>query len=128
MRSVRPRQDTTSPGPHEREPAGRCGQAGGWPCAREDHRPRQALDEVCRGGPDCMLMASVAGKRRPAGLVRKSFFVDERALKRAKKILGVTTDAEVVRLSVERVAEMEALWRLMEKTRGSVPPGSFEAP
>jgi hypothetical protein len=75
-----------------------------------------------------MPMVATGGKRRAAGLVRKSFFVDERALKRAKKLLGVTTDAEVIRLSVERVAEMEALWRFMEKTRGSVPPGSFEEP
>lgn len=45
-----------------------------------------------------------------AKLTRKSFFVDERALEQARKTLGVETDAEVVRLSMERVAEMEAFW------------------
>jgi hypothetical protein len=40
-------------------------------------------------------------------LKRKSYFVDERALSRAKKALGVKPEAEVIRLSVERVAEME---------------------
>ena len=44
---------------------------------------------------------------RRSALKRKSFFVDEHALRRAKKVLGVTTDAEVVRLSVARVSEME---------------------
>ena len=43
-----------------------------------------------------------------AKLKRKSFFVDERALERARNALGAKTDAEVVRLSVERIAEMEA--------------------
>jgi hypothetical protein len=40
-------------------------------------------------------------------LTRKSYFVDERALSRAKKALGVKTEAEAIRLSVKRVAEME---------------------
>jgi hypothetical protein len=38
-----------------------------------------------------------------AKLKRKSYFIDERALDRAKKALGVKTDAEAIRLSVERV-------------------------
>lgn len=61
-------------------------------------------------------------------LTRKSFFVDDRALRRAKKLLGVTTDAEVIRISVERVAEMEKFWRFMRRSRGSVRPGSFRTP
>jgi hypothetical protein len=60
-----------------------------------------------------------------AKLKRKSYFVDERALSRAKKALGVKTDAEVVRLSVERVAEMEEFWGFMNKTRRSLKPGSM---
>jgi hypothetical protein len=32
----------------------------------------------------------------------KFYFVDERALNRAKKALGAKTEAEVIRLSVER--------------------------
>jgi hypothetical protein len=54
--------------------------------------------------------------------------VDERALRRAKKILGVKTDAEVVRLSVERIGEMEALWTFMAKNRRSLKPWSIERP
>jgi hypothetical protein len=61
-----------------------------------------------------------------AKLKRKSFFVDERALARAKKALGVKTHAEVVRLSVERVAEMEEFWQFMKKTRRTLRPGSVE--
>ena len=57
---------------------------------------------------------------------RKSYFVDERALNRAKKALGGKTEAEVVRLSVERVAEMEEFWKFMKKTRRSLKPGSVE--
>ena len=53
-------------------------------------------------------------------LKRKSYFVDERALSRAKKALGVKTEAEVIRLSVERVAEVEELWEFMKKTHRSV--------
>ncbi len=54
--------------------------------------------------------------------------MDERVLKRVKKLLGAASDAEAVRLSVERMAEMEEFWRFMDKTRGSLPPGSFEEP
>jgi len=61
-----------------------------------------------------------------AKLKRKSFFVDERALNRAKKALGVKTEAEVVRLSVERVAEMEEFWKFMKKTRRTLRLGSLE--
>ena len=61
-------------------------------------------------------------------LKRKSYLVDERALRRAKKALGVKTDAEVIRLSVERVAEMEEFWGFMNKTRRSLKPGSIEKP
>jgi hypothetical protein len=68
------------------------------------------------------------GMPRSVILKRKSFFVDEKALRRAKKVLGVTTDAEVVRMSVERIAEMDAFWRFMKRTRGTLKPGSFRTP
>lgn len=61
-----------------------------------------------------------------ARLKRKSYFVDERALNRAKKALGVKTEAEVIRLCVERVAEMEEFWEFMNKSRRSLKPGSVE--
>lgn len=65
---------------------------------------------------------------RQATLKRKSFFVDEKALRRAKKLLGVATEAEVVRVSVDRAAEMEVFWRFMRKSRRSLTPGSVKAP
>jgi len=61
-----------------------------------------------------------------AKLKRKSYFIDERALRRAKNALGVKSDAAVIRLSVERVAEMEEFWEFMKKTRRSVHTGSLE--
>ncbi len=65
---------------------------------------------------------------RDARLKRKSFFIDEHAIRRAKRALGVATDAEVVRLSVERVAEMEEFWRFMKKSRRTLKRGSLETP
>jgi hypothetical protein len=63
---------------------------------------------------------------RSATLIRKSFFVEPRALRRAKRVLGVRTDAEVVRRSIEQVLEQEEFWRFMMKSRGSLGRGSFE--
>ena len=63
-----------------------------------------------------------------AKLKRKSFFVDEGTLRKAKKALGVKTDAEAVRFSVERVAEMEEFWEFMQKSRQSLKPGSLAKP
>ncbi len=63
-----------------------------------------------------------------SNLKRKSFFVDQRRLREAKKVLGVNTEAEVIRLSVERVIEMEKFWRFMDKTRGTLAPGSVDEP
>ena len=65
---------------------------------------------------------------REATLKRKSFFVDEHALLRAKRVLGVATDAEVVRVSVERIAEMGEFWHFMNKSRRTLKPGSVKAP
>jgi len=63
-----------------------------------------------------------------ASMKRKSFFIDEQALRRAKRLLGAETDAEVVRLSIERIVEMEELWQFMDRSRGTLPPGSVETP
>lgn len=65
---------------------------------------------------------------RAAILKRKSFFIDERALRRAKRALGVATEAEVVRISVERMAEMQAFWRFMKRSRRALKPGSVRIP
>ena len=59
-------------------------------------------------------------------LTRKSFYIDENVLRRAKRALRVRTDAEAIRLSLERVAEMEKFWRFMNKSRGVLKRGSFE--
>jgi hypothetical protein len=60
------------------------------------------------------------------GLKRKSFFIDERTLKRAKRLLRASSDAEAIRLSLERMAEMDEFWRVMDASRGSLKKGSFE--
>ncbi|MEO8185164.1 MAG: hypothetical protein ABI895_40675 [Deltaproteobacteria bacterium] len=62
---------------------------------------------------------------REGNLVRRSFFVDERELQRAKRILGATSDAEAVRLSLERVAEMERFWAHLDRTSGTIEVGDF---
>lgn len=36
------------------------------------------------------------------------------------------SDAEVIRLSVERMAEMEAFWQFMTKSRRTLASGSIE--
>ena len=65
---------------------------------------------------------------KPAALTRKSFFIDARTLRRARRVLRVRTDAEAVRLSLERVAEMDRFWRFMTKSRATLRPGSVDAP
>jgi hypothetical protein len=59
-------------------------------------------------------------------LQRKSFFVNPRVVRRAQKVLRVGTEAEAVRLSLERVADMEDFWRFMARTRRSLNPGNIE--
>ncbi|HZR84595.1 MAG TPA: hypothetical protein VFD92_26110 [Candidatus Binatia bacterium] len=61
-----------------------------------------------------------------SNLKRKAFFVDERALRRARKALGAASDAEAIRLSLSQVADMDAFWRFMERSRRRVKPGSFD--
>ena len=57
---------------------------------------------------------------------RKSFFVDAKAIAGARKALGAHSDAEAVRLAVDRVVEMQRFWRFMTATRASLKPGSIE--
>lgn len=63
---------------------------------------------------------------RKAALKRKSFFIDEGALGRAKRAMGVQTDAEAVREALERTAEMEVFWRFMKRSRHALKPGSVK--
>jgi hypothetical protein len=63
-----------------------------------------------------------------SALKRKAFFVDEQSLQRARKALGVRTDADAVRASLEWVAEMQEFWRFMRRSRRKLPPGSIAEP
>jgi len=67
-------------------------------------------------------------RQRSARFTRRSFFVDEGAIRRARRVLGVHTNAEAVRLAVERVVEMEEFWRFMTGSRASLKPDSIELP
>jgi hypothetical protein len=62
---------------------------------------------------------------RETTLTRKSFYIDEAALRRARRVLRVRTDAEAIRLSLERVAEMEKFWQFMTRSRGVLKRGSL---
>jgi hypothetical protein len=62
------------------------------------------------------------------GLKRKSYFVDENMVQRAKKLLRADTDSDAVRISLERVVEQEEFWKFMDETGGKLPPGSIEEP
>lgn len=63
-----------------------------------------------------------------AKLQRKSFFIDARALTKARRLLRVSSDAEAIRVSLERVVEMERFATFIESSRGKLPPGSIERP
>jgi len=52
--------------------------------------------------------------------------VDPRAVRRAKKVLRVASDAEAIRQSLERVAETEAFWRFMRKSHGALKSSSIQ--
>jgi hypothetical protein len=65
---------------------------------------------------------------QPARYTRKSFFVNAKAVDQARRVLGVGSNAEAIRLAVDRVVEMEKFWRFMADTRSSLEPGSIQAP
>jgi hypothetical protein len=62
---------------------------------------------------------------KSGSLSRKSFFIDPAALARAKRVLRVASDAEAIRVSLERVAEMERFSSFMDRSRGKLKPGSM---
>lgn len=74
----------------------------------------------------CMLLWNLRGHMAKEALTRKSFYIDPVTLRRAKRVLRVRTDAEAIRLSLERVAEMEQFWQFMTKSRGLLKPGSLD--
>lgn len=65
---------------------------------------------------------------RKRTLKRKAFFVDEASVRRARRTLGVGSDAEAIRLALDRVNEMDRSWRILERHRGKLKPGSFRLP
>ena len=65
---------------------------------------------------------------RQGRYVRKSFYVDPKAIEQARIALGARSDAEAVRLAIDRAVETETFWRFMVETRASLKPGSIEEP
>ena len=63
-----------------------------------------------------------------SNLKRKSYFVDEKTVSRARKALGAATDSEAIRLSVAHVAEMEEFWSFMKRSRGTLGTDSIRTP
>lgn len=61
-------------------------------------------------------------------LKRRSYYVDPAALTKARRLLGVVTDSEAVRIAIDRTAETEEFWRFMDKSRGTLKPGDIELP
>ena len=61
-------------------------------------------------------------------LKRKAFYVDEKKLRRAKRVLNLSSEGEVVRVAVDRALEMEEFWQFMRKRRSSLLSGSVELP
>jgi hypothetical protein len=45
-----------------------------------------------------------------------------------KKVLGLRSEGEVVRVSMERALAMEEFWKFMKETKGVLEPGSLEGP
>jgi hypothetical protein len=58
-------------------------------------------------------------------LKRRAFFVDQDELRAARRALGTDTDAETIRAALREVSRMKALARFMERSKKSLPPGSF---
>ena len=58
-------------------------------------------------------------------MVRKAYYVEPGLIRRAKKLLRLRTEAEVIRLSVERMVEMEEFWRFMDRSKGKAGAGGF---
>jgi uncharacterized protein YjbK len=82
---------------------------------------------ACKRVVVCMLLLFLGDQvRKETTLTRKSFYIDTSTLRRAKRALRVRTDAEAIRLSLERVAEMEAFWQFMTKNQGVLKRGSVQ--
>jgi len=54
-------------------------------------------------------------------LKRKNFLVDERALKKAKRILGAKTESDAVRQAISLVAFRKAVMRGYDLAAGKLP-------
>ena len=56
-----------------------------------------------------------------ASLKRKNFLIDERALKRAKRILHAKTESDAVRQAISLVAFRKAIMRGYDRAAGKLP-------
>ena len=56
-----------------------------------------------------------------ASLKRKNFLIDERALKRAKRILNAKTESDAVRQAISLVAFRKAAMRGYDRAAGKLP-------
>ena len=54
-------------------------------------------------------------------LKRKNFLVDERALKKAKRILGAKTESDAVRQAISLVAFRKAVMQGYDRAAGKLP-------
>jgi len=86
----------------------------------------QLYSTVCWYELECMHKTGDGMRKKK--LTRKAFYVDERLLRRAKKVLGLRSEGEVVRVSMERALAMEEFWKFMKETKGVLEPGSVESP
>jgi len=66
--------------------------------------------------------------KKQSSLKRRAFFVDDRAVKRLRRSLGVKSDSEAVRLAIDFADDMKRFWNFMDRTRGTLEPESFSEP
>jgi hypothetical protein len=59
-------------------------------------------------------------------LVRRSFFVDPRVIRKLRRALGVRSDAEAVRQVARWYVESESLKVWLRKTAGTLSPREFD--
>lgn len=61
-----------------------------------------------------------------ANLVRRSFFVDPRMIRKLRRALGVRSDAEAVRLVARWYVESESVKRYLRRTAGTLSSKDFD--
>ena len=59
-------------------------------------------------------------------LVRRSFFVEPKVIRKLRRALGARNDAEAVRLVARWYVESESVKEHLRRTAGSLRPGDFD--